>query len=182
MSTTPNKSTRILPIVGFSVLAAFCGVGVTWLPVSILAILFKHHREQIVAGCMPILIAGGVLGFVADMVVSTRVARSDPKTEQEIERRYVGSNGRLKIYFGAPLFVFAASGALVDLLSRHLSNRVTAYTYFGFFGGRCSGLVLIRPDSREIYYSYWYRRMAANCFAGCGLLLLHDAPADVTEY
>jgi hypothetical protein len=90
MNIVPNRSSRILSIVGFSILAAFFGVGIAWLAVGILATIFKQHGDQLVAGSMPILIAGGVLSFIVGLVVSVRIAKSDPKTEQRIEKRYVG--------------------------------------------------------------------------------------------
>ena len=132
MNNIPNKSSWILSVVGFSVLAAFCGVGVAWIVVGILANAFKSHGDQLVAGCMPTLIAGGVLGFVAGLVVSIRAAKSDPKTEQKIEKKYIGKGGRVQIYFGAPMFVIAACTPILERLSHILGNRIAIYVYLGF--------------------------------------------------
>jgi hypothetical protein len=133
MSNTSNKSARILSVVGFSVLSTFFGVGVAWLVVGILAALFKQHGDQLIAGSMPILVAGGALGFLVGLVISVRVAKADQETEQKIEKKYVGRRGRMQIYFGAPLFVVAASTPLLDTLSHHFGDRIAIYSYFGFF-------------------------------------------------
>ena len=133
MSNTSNKSSRILSVVGFSVLATFFGVGVAWLVVGVLAVIFKQHGDQLVAGSMPILIAGGTLGFLVGLVISVRVAKADPETERKIEKRYVGRRGRVQIYFGAPLFIVAASTPLLEMLSHRFGDRIAIYSYFAFF-------------------------------------------------
>ncbi len=134
MSNISNRSSRTLSVVGFSVLATFFGVGVTWIVVMILASISKRLGDQIFAGSMPMLIlfAGGALGLVAGLVVSIRAARSGSKTEQRIRKRYVGRGGRVQIYFGAPMFVIAACTPLLDLLSRRFGDRTAIYSYFGF--------------------------------------------------
>lgn len=131
--SAPNKSSRILSVVGFSILAAFVGVGIAWLVVGILAAIFKWPGDQIFAGSIPILIAGGAFGLVVGLVVSFRVARSDPETEQKLEKRCVGRRGRLQIYLGAPLFVVNAATPLLDVLSHHYGDRIAIYGFFGFF-------------------------------------------------
>src|SRR5579862_5468283 len=99
MSDTHNKPSRILSMVGFSILAALFGVGVAWIFVCILVFIFRHHSEQIFTHYMPIFIAGGTLGLVVGIVVSVRVAKSDPQTRHYIVERYVGGRGRMAIYF-----------------------------------------------------------------------------------
>jgi hypothetical protein len=132
MNDVPNKLSRILSVVGFSILAVFFGVGVAWLAVGILVSIFNRHGDQLITGCMPILVAGGVLGFVAGLVVSLREARSDPKTEQKIVKRFMGKSGRETIYLGVPMLVIAACAPLLEPLSHHFGDRIAIYSYYGF--------------------------------------------------
>jgi len=133
MSDTSNKSFQILSIIGFSVLSALCGIGVAWILVCIAKRLFEQDANPIVNDCMPVLMAGGVVGLVAGLVVAVRVARLDPQNKQSVVRKYVGRRGRIRIYGGAPLFVVFACSPVVNLLSRHFGDRVAIWCYFGFF-------------------------------------------------
>ena len=56
--------------------------------------------DKFVAMIMPILTVGGVVGFVAGLVVSLSVMKMDAKRKEQIIRRYVGSENRLYIYSG----------------------------------------------------------------------------------
>jgi len=133
MHKATNKSLRILSVVGFSVLATFFAVGVAWLVIGILAVTFKSHGDSLIAGSLPILTASGAVGFVLGLVVSLRLVRSDPKTEQEVERRFVGKGGRGQIYFGAPMFIIAlGSPFFLGRLTQVLGDREGAYLWLGF--------------------------------------------------
>jgi uncharacterized protein YigE (DUF2233 family) len=73
---------RILSVGGFSVLAGLFGFGLTWLVVGIIAaIRFKSFGEKIdfAAKSMPILIAGGIVGFIIGFVVSLKMAKGVQK-------------------------------------------------------------------------------------------------------
>ena len=111
----PITASRILSIVGFTVLAGLCGFGTTWLVIGFLAKgIFKTVDNQFdfAAKSMPILIAGGIIGFIIGLVVSLKVAKADPKTEEEVEKKYIGQTGRMKIYMGAPVFVIVVIDGL----------------------------------------------------------------------
>lgn len=87
-----DQFSLFLRIIGFSVLATFCGVGVAWIAVATLANLFiyqgdRNQGDGIVAGSMPALILGGVIGLVVGTIVSVRVARAKLKTRSKIDTR-----------------------------------------------------------------------------------------------
>lgn len=106
----PITGSQILSIGGFAILAGLSGFGATWLVVGFLAkVIFKTVDKQLdfAAKCMPLLIAGGVVGFIMGLIASMKAANSDPKTKADVENKYVGQTGRLKIYLGAPVFVIA---------------------------------------------------------------------------
>ena len=108
MGNTPGKSSRILSVIGFSILAAFSGVAGARLVVGILAAIFRHHREQLIPGSMPFLFAGGAQCFLIGLVVAGYVANAAHGTRQKIEKNYFDRSGRQQIYFGAHLFIVAA--------------------------------------------------------------------------
>jgi hypothetical protein len=100
---------RILSIVGFSILSGLFGLGLTWLAVGFYSkFAFKTVDAQLdfAAKNMPTLIVGGIVGCIVGIIVSLRVAKLDPQTEEAIEKKYVGAGGQFYIYFGAPMFVF----------------------------------------------------------------------------
>jgi len=122
---------RILSIVGFSILSGLFGLGVTWL---VVAFLFVRNNDERLTKIMPLLLAGGVIGLIVGIFVSLRVAKADSKTEKAIEDKYVGFWGRVKIYLGAPVFIMAATGVLTPaekLLTRALGDNVATYVTLG---------------------------------------------------
>ena len=133
----PITGSRILSIGGFAVLAGLCGFGATWLVAGFLAKeIFKTVDEQLdfATKSMPILIAGGIISFIIGLVVSLKVAKADPKTEAEVEKKYIGQDGRLKIYFGAPIFIMAAIAMLTplfDSLERNAGPNIAPYIMLG---------------------------------------------------
>ncbi len=123
-----------LSIGGFAVLAGLAGFGLTWLVVGFWAIhIYKNVNDQFVfaAKSMPVLIAGGIIGFIVGLVVSAKVAKADPKTEEEIERKYVGLGGRLRIYLGFPFFVMALLTSLLGQLPRLVGEKYFVYVALG---------------------------------------------------
>jgi uncharacterized membrane protein len=120
--------------VGFSVLCAFFGVGVAWIPIGILAKTFKPHSDRFVSEIMPILIAGGVIGLVAGLIISIRMARLDKKTAQKIEKKFLGRGDQLRIYFGAPLFVICACLPVFERLSHRFGDNIAIYISLGLIG------------------------------------------------
>lgn len=59
----------VLSVVGFAVLAAFCGVGVFWMAVATIANhMTKGHGDEFVANSVPLLATGGVVGFIVGLV------------------------------------------------------------------------------------------------------------------
>jgi hypothetical protein len=133
----PITGSRILSIGGFAVLAGLCGFGATWLVAGFLAKeIFKTVDEQLdfATKSMPILIAGGIISFIIGLVVSLKVAKADPTTEAELVKKYVGQTGRLKIYFGAPIFIMAAIARLTPLfgaLERNVGPNIAPYIMLG---------------------------------------------------
>lgn len=123
---------RILPAAGFSVLFGLCGVGLTWLAVAFLANAHsKGTADRFLAESMPILIAGGVVGVVVGLVASLIVLTMDPKREAEIEERYVGAGGRLKIYFGVPVFIMVLLAPMLRWLGRIVGQNADVYVDLG---------------------------------------------------
>lgn len=131
MNNAPNISSRVLSFVGFSVLCAFFGVGVVWILIGIFAATFKQNGDPLIAGSLPMLIAGGVIGLAMGLVVSIKTARLNKKTAQKIEKRFLGRGDRLRIYFGAPLFVIAAGMPLFERLSHRFGDSIAIYISLG---------------------------------------------------
>jgi hypothetical protein len=131
----PISGSQILSIGGFAVLTGLCGFGATCLVVGFLAkAIFKTVDKQLdfATKSMPILIAGGIVGFITGLVVSVKAAKSDPKTEAEGEKKYVGQAGRLKIYMGAPAFVIAVFVAtFFEKLLSTFGSATGAYAVLG---------------------------------------------------
>src|SRR5208283_967032 len=68
----PITTQSILSIGGFAVLAGLSGFGLTWLVIGFFAKgIFKNTNDQLdfAAKSMPILIAGGIIGFIVGLVV-----------------------------------------------------------------------------------------------------------------
>jgi hypothetical protein len=122
---------RILSILGFSILSGLFGLGVTWL---VVAILFVRNNDERLTKIMPLLLAGGIIGLVIGIFAGLRVAKTDPRTEKTIEDKYVGFWGRVKIYLGAPIFIMVATGMLTPvekLLTHALGDNVATYVMLG---------------------------------------------------
>jgi hypothetical protein len=96
-------------------------------------IIFKDFDNQLdfAAKSMPILIAGGIICFIVGLVVSLNVAKADPKTEEEIEKKYIGLSGRVKIYLGAPVFVMALLACFFERLLDKVGAATGAYVALG---------------------------------------------------
>jgi hypothetical protein len=126
---------RLLSTGGFAVLSGFFGFGLIWLAIAITGnIRFKTFDEKIVfaSKCMPVMIAGGIIGFIIGFVIALKVVRADPKTEAEIETKYVGPIGRLKIFFGFPIFfIWVFWHFCADLFFRKFGNSAGAYVALG---------------------------------------------------
>jgi len=123
---------RFFYVGAFAILAGFCGVGLTWIVVGLLAnTIFKNNADKFVSESMPVLTGGWVVGFIVGLVVSLFVARTEAKTEKEIEKKYIGSGGRGKIYLGAPLFVIAALSLLFERLAQIVGEKAVAYVALG---------------------------------------------------
>jgi len=119
--------------VGFSVLSAFFGVGVAWIGVMILAAIFKSQDDSIIAGCLPMLAAGGAGGLVTGLIVSVRVAKSAAQTRRKVQKRFVGRGAQMQIYSGVPVFIVAiGTSLLLGRLAPILGDRVAAYVWLGF--------------------------------------------------
>lgn len=141
MKSQPSSSKRrfrivqgILSIGGFSILAGMCGFGATWLVVGIIAaIRFKTLDEKFdfAAKSMPILIAGGILGFVVGFMIFLKKAKAGPKIIAESERKYIRSSDRLRIYFGFPVFFIALLTPLFERLPRLVGEKYFIYVTLG---------------------------------------------------
>jgi hypothetical protein len=119
---TPSKTSRVLSFVGFIVLAVFCGIGIAWIAVGLLANIIYRNRWDVVAHSMPVLIAGGMAGFIAGLVVAIKIARADPQTEERLETKYVGTNGRLRIYMGVPMCGIVLCGFFFERLAHAVGD------------------------------------------------------------
>lgn len=127
-----NTSSRLLSVIGFVVLSAFCGVGLAWIIVGLFASsMVKGRADSFVAQSMPVLAVGGVLGFVIGLLVAMRVARADPETEAKLRKKYIRRSDRVRIYFGAPMFVIAISVPLLEPLTRLVGTSAGAYIWLG---------------------------------------------------
>jgi hypothetical protein len=113
----PITASRILSIFGFSVLSGLCGIGLTSVVLGVFANHNPHFKDNgdrlgFLADNMSIFVIGGIIGFIIGLVISIKVAKADPKTEEEMEKKYVGGAGRVQIYFGAPIFIIAVLGKM----------------------------------------------------------------------
>jgi len=125
---------RILSVGGFSVLAGFCAFGLSWLVILIIAgIHFKTLGEKIDfwAKCMPILKAGGIVGFFIGLVISLKTAKAGPKAIAESKIKYIGFRGRIRIYMGAPIFVIALIAPFFESLLNKLGTETGVYVALG---------------------------------------------------
>ena len=125
---------RLLSVVGFAILAGLSGFGLTWLVFGIItANRFKSVVEALdhAGKSMPILVAGGIIGFTVGLIVSIKVAKADPKKEEEIVRKYVGYRGGVRIYFGAPVFVIGLAAPFFERLLNRLGTETGTYVALG---------------------------------------------------
>jgi hypothetical protein len=125
---------KVLAIGGFAILAGLCGFGATWLVVGVIAkIRFNTLDEQLIfAGkSMPILIAGGVVGSIIGLVISFKVVQASPRTQIELERKYLRPGDYLRIYFGFPVFVIALATPLFKRLPRLFGESYFVYIILG---------------------------------------------------
>ena len=125
---------RILSVGGFSLLAGLFGLGLTWLLVGIISAARSKTDNQFfefAARSMPILIAGGIVGFVIGLAVSLRTARAGPRAQVEFDRKYVGPGGRWRIYFGLPLFVCVLLTPLFKRLPPLFGEKYFIYVALG---------------------------------------------------
>ena len=125
---------RILSVGGFSILSGFSAFGLTWLVVGIIAgIRFKTLDEKFdfAAKNMPILIAGGIAGFIIGLVYSLKTAKAGPKAIVDFEREYVGFRGRMRIYMGAPIFVIALIAPFFESLLKKFGTETGVYVALG---------------------------------------------------
>lgn len=130
----PLTAGRLLSVLGFAVLSGFTGFGLTWLVVGIIAgRRFQHVEDKLdfAAKSMPVLIIGGIVGFIAGLIISLVVATRDSKTEAEIEEKYVGFRGRYMIYSGVPIFIIALVSPCFERLLDRLGTATGAYVFLG---------------------------------------------------
>ena len=133
----PITATRILSVLGFSVLSGLCGVGLTSVVLGIFANHNPHFsgngdRIGFLADSATIFAIGGVVGFIVGLVISLKVANANPKIEEEIERKYVGGAGRMQIYFGAPIFIIAVLGKMFfEKLLNRAGTETGVWVAFG---------------------------------------------------
>ena len=131
----PITASRILSIVGFTVLAGLCGFALPYLVVGYTANhtlkTLDDKIDYIIKG-MPIFIIGGIVGAIVGLIVSIAVFKADPKTEEEIERKYVGERGRSQIYMGFPIFIIAIIvGPFFEKLLNKFGAAIGAYVGLG---------------------------------------------------
>lgn len=110
-------------MIGFVVLSAVFGLGLAWILIWLwMVVAFKRNsQDAVVAGSMPFLLAGGVIGFAVSLGIVIWLSRSGPKAEERIVGRFVRRRDRLGIYSGAP---HAVGMALACLLFPHLERAV----------------------------------------------------------
>ena len=117
-------------------LAGLFGFGLTWLVIGIIAaIRFNTLGEKFdfAAKSMPILIIGGVLGFIIGLVVSMKTAKSGPKAIVESERKLIRPSDHLRIYFGFPIFITALLKPLFERLPHYFGEKYFVYVALGIF-------------------------------------------------
>jgi hypothetical protein len=162
-----NRLSRVLSIVGFSILSGLFGLGLTWLVVGIyakFAIKTLDAQLDFAAKNMPILVVGGVVGFIAGIIVSLRVAKLDPRTKKIIEKKYIGAGGQLYVYFGVPMFVFVL---LVFCFGERFLNKVGTATgaYLGI------GIFLVVLTTSLVLYDHIPKKLIVP-FGILGWLLI----------
>jgi hypothetical protein len=132
---------RILSIVGFSILSGLFGIGVTWL---LLAFLYVRNNDERLTKIMPLLLVGGIVGLIIGIIVALRVAKASPETETAIENKYVGAGGHGRIYAGAPMSIMAFLMFFYgEKFLNKFGNATGAYLGLGiFFVILVAGLIL----------------------------------------
>jgi presenilin-like A22 family membrane protease len=64
-----KRAWLILSVAGFSVLAAFCGVGVVSMVLAMIANgMTKDRGDGLMANSVPMLVSGGIIGFFVGLV------------------------------------------------------------------------------------------------------------------
>ncbi len=124
---------RVLSVGGFAVLSGFCGVGATWIVVALFTkdVLKNDASNKLETVILPRLVIGGVLGFIVGLVAALLVVKAGLKTQGKIERKFIGPTDRLRIYFGAPLFVIAVSSVFFERLLHMVGVGTGAYVGLG---------------------------------------------------
>lgn len=133
----PITASRILSILGFSVLSGLCGIGLTSIVLGVFANHNPHFKDNgdrlgFLADNMSVFAIGGIIGFIIGLVISIKVAKADPKTEEEVEKKYVGLGGRIQIYMGVPIFFIAIFVApFFDKLITKFGSATGSYMELG---------------------------------------------------
>jgi hypothetical protein len=133
MDDLPKGFWRIVNCAGVTVLTCLCGMGAAWV---ISALLLKKgvikNDGAVLHWIMPVLIAGGVVGFVAGLVISIWMTRLNEKEGNRLYQKFVGPDGKLNIYFGLPIFVVIALAMTVfGRLNHIIGQKLDIYVDLG---------------------------------------------------
>ncbi|HEV2695879.1 MAG TPA: hypothetical protein VG347_23520 [Verrucomicrobiae bacterium] len=121
-------------LVGFSVLSGMFGLGLTWLVFAVTVLpWFKssNHGFDPIAWCMPVLLIGGVAGFIIGLIFSLKKAAGGTAAVAEFDRDYVGGRGRGHIYAGFPLLIVALLTPFFDRITRLVGQKYDVYVFLG---------------------------------------------------
>jgi cytochrome c biogenesis factor len=108
---------RIAAACSFTILASFCGVGLAGMTVlSRARHLSKAIAEKAMMQSEPMLIAGGLIGLTAGIIISTVMLKVDTREVEELEREQISTRGQLYIYFGLPVFLIVLLAPVFGVL------------------------------------------------------------------
>ena len=142
-----QKTKRIFYTAAFAVLGAFGGAGVASVVVGDLANrMSKEHGNAFIAGSIPKLIIGAVLGFGLGLAFALFLfkARADA-VQKAVEKKY----GLGRIYSGVPIFLLTLFMTLLapwwDRLERKFGIAAVPCLLFGMCAVVLVLSLLVRP-------------------------------------
>lgn len=134
MKSTRTEPTRLFLIGALAVVGGFAGTAVASVVAGLAAnSMSKTHSDEFMAVSGPLLLSGGVLGFVGGFILALFVFRKRAASAQaEVERRYIGERGLWTVYSGFPMFFVALSMILGYETLAHMIGEGAA-PYVGLF-------------------------------------------------
>ena len=126
-----NELLRFLCVLGCSVLSSLFGVGAVWI---LTAIFYVGQNDERLTKVMPLLFAGGMIGFIVGAICAARAVKANLEIKNTESKFSRGDSDR--IFLGVPFFVFAIFLFVCgEKFFIKFGNMVGAYLYLGVFLG-----------------------------------------------